>query len=307
MRQSRKILVTGATGAQGGAAVDALLESGFLVRALVRDPQSRSAQALADRGVELAEGDFDAPVSLAGAVTGVQSVFSVQLPPPAHDPDLEVRTGRYLVEAASAAGVETFVHTSVARADDQETFSGWDAGLWSKTYWDSKSAVNELVRNAGFRHWTILKPAFMMDNFIMPKAQWMFPSLAQGEIHTAMDEQTRLDLIAAQDVGRFAAAAFADPARFHQQEIALAAESLTMAEVAQVVARISGKRVSAHFLSEPEMLATGANPGLVSSQRWANVEGYAVDIPAAASWGLRLTTLEDWLKAHADRLKVDPR
>src|SRR6185312_1345548 len=202
------ILVAGATGAQGGAVVDALLAEGAEVRALVRDPSSASAIALAVRGVELVKGDFDDKASLAEAASGAIGVFSVQVPPHPRDLESELRTGKSLVEVARTAGVATFVHTSVARAGDEENFIGWSEKRWWPGYWTSKSGVNEAVKAAGFPHWVILKPAFMMDNFIPPKAAWMFPSLARGGIDTAMTLETRLDLIAAADVGRFAAAAF---------------------------------------------------------------------------------------------------
>lgn len=304
MQQSRTILVTGATGAQGGATVQALLGKGFNVRALVRDTGSASARALAEQGVELSQGDFDDPASLRPAMSGIHGVFSVQMTPTSDDPDVEVRTGRYLVEAARDAGVDTFVHTSVARADEQASFIGWEEGRWGRVYWNSKSTVNDLVRAAGFHHWTILKPALMMDNFIGDKVQWMFPSLARGVLETALHEDTRMDLIATDDVGKFAAAAFAEPDRFNKQEIGLAAESLTMSEVAQILSEVSGKPVPARALTEAEMLASGAAEALVSSQAWANVEGYKVDIDALKQWHVPLTSFREWIASRADRLEV---
>lgn len=306
MKQSRTILVTGATGAQGGATAEALIGKGFNVRALVRDTGSASAQALAKQGVELFQGDFDDPASLRAAMSGIHGVFSVQMPPIPQDPDVEVRTGSNLVEAARDAGVDTFVHTSVARADEQASFIGWDEGRWGRVYWNSKSTVNDLVRAAGFPHWTILKPALMMDNFIGSKAQWMFPRLAEGVIETAMHEDTRIDLIATDDVGKFAAAAFAEPDRFNKQEIGLAAEALTMGEVAQILSEVSGRPVSLRALTETEMLASGAVETLVSSQIWANVEGYKVDIDALKQWRVPLTSFREWIASRADHLEVGP-
>lgn len=306
MKQSRTILVTGATGAQGGATAEALIGKGFNVRALVRDTGSASAQALAKQGVELCLGNFDDPASLKAAMSGIHGVFSVQMPPTPQDPDVEVRTGSNLVEAARDAGVDTFVHTSVARADEQTSFIGWDEGRWGRVYWNSKSTVNNLVRAAGFPHWTILKPALMMDNFIGAKAQWMFPGLAKGVIETAMHEDTRIDLIATDDVGKFATAAFAEPDRFNKQEIGLAAEALTMGEVAQILSEVSGRPVYLRALTEAEMLASGAVETLVSSQVWANVEGYKVDINALKQWGVPLTSFRDWIASRASRLEIGP-
>lgn len=296
------ILVTGATGAQGGATVDALLARRMSVRALVRDGGSEAARVLAARGVQIAVGDFDDRASMEAAVAGVGGVFSVQLPAPPHDPEAEVRAGRYLVEAAQAAGVSRFVHTSVARADEHEAFVGWKEDRWSRGYWESKAAVNDLVRAAGFPHWTILKPAFMMDNFVDPKVRWMFPGLTDGVIETAMLADRPLHLIAAADIGLFAGSALAHPAAFDGRDIPLAAEALTMAEVAAAITLRTGRTVVARSLDGERMVGRGVSPGLVSSQQWANVEGYDVDIPALARFGLPLMSFAHWLRVHGGRL-----
>lgn len=304
IRTDSAILITGGSGAQGGAAIDALLAAGCRVRALARAPDSGPAQALAARGVELVFGDFDDGDSLAAAMQGAGGVFSVQLPPSPADPKSEVRTGTKLIEAAKAAGVETFVHTSVARAGDQQAFAGWAEGRWWRDYWGSKSAVNDAVRAAGFRHHVILKPAFMMDNFAAPKAAHMFPGLQQGRLVTTMAVQASLDLVAAADVGRFAAAAFLDPERFDGAEIALAADALTMTEVAEILGRVTNRSVATHSMSPEEGVAAGLHSGLVESQQWANVEGYQVDLARARSWGIALTGFEAWATAHRERIMI---
>ena len=294
------ILVTGGTGAQGGAVIDALLAREAPVRALVRDPASAGARGLAERGVSLVTGDFDDAASLAAAVAGVAGVFSMQNPPRLPDRDAELRAGRKLIEAARKAGVETFVHTSVARAGDQSRFEGWAEGLWWRDYWDSKSGVNAMVREAGFPHWVILKPAYMMDNFTAPKAHWMYPTLeTRGEILTAMASDTRLDLIAAADIGLFAATAFLDPTRFHGQDIDLAAEALTMGEIAQTIGQASGKPVQVRHVTAAEGERQGYSAGLMRSEQWCNVEGYKVDLAKARGHGLALTSFAAFARRHA--------
>ncbi|WP_328354847.1 NmrA family NAD(P)-binding protein [Mycobacterium sp. NBC_00419] len=300
------ILVTGATGAQGGAVVDALLDAGADVRALVRNPQSATAAQLAERGVDLVRGDFEDPESLTKAVDGTYGVFSMQMPPTPKDPEVEVRTGRALVAAARTAGVEVFVHTSVARAGDHEKFAGWAEQRWWPVYWLSKAAVNDIVRSAGFPKWVVLKPAFMMDNFIPPKSHYLFPPLAAGRLHTALADDTRMHLIAAADVGRFAAAAFADPDRHHGQEIDLAADALTMAEVAQVISAITTVPISVKGLPRDEAIASGTSSLVVGNQEWANVEGYAVDLDVARSRGIALERFADWANRHADQFDIAP-
>ena len=114
------ILVTGASGKQGGAVVRSLLRAGRPVRALTRDPSSAAGKALAAQGVDVVKGDFTDPASLDAAMAGAGGVFSMQMGSHPGDPETEVVTGRALIEAAGRAGVDTVVHTSVARAGDQK-------------------------------------------------------------------------------------------------------------------------------------------------------------------------------------------
>ncbi|WP_434388537.1 NmrA/HSCARG family protein [Melittangium boletus] len=299
------ILVTGATGKQGGAVVRALLRAGRPVRALTRDPDSAAGRALSAQGVEVVKGDFTNPASLDAALAGVEGVFSMQMGSQPSDPETEIQTGKALVEAAHRADVNVIVHTSVARAGDHEDFIGWDEGRWEPLYWKNKAAVNEMVKTQGFRHWVILKPALIMENLVPPMVDFMFASLAaRGQFETAIEPDTRLDWIAAQDIGAFAAAAFADPERFHGHEIDLAAESVTLVELAAKMAEGIGKPVSAVTFSEDEMLAQGHHPLHVRGQVWDNVEGYKVDLDAVRRWGLPLTSLDQFITQHRDKFVI---
>ncbi|MGH8386607.1 MAG: NmrA/HSCARG family protein [Pseudomonas sp.] len=296
------ILVTGATGTQGGAAVRALLKEGFGVRAFVRDATSAGAATLAGFGAEVFQGDYENVPSLEDAMDGVRGVFSVQMPPHPNDPDREVRTGLRLLEAAFFADVDMYVHTSVARAGDHEQFVDWDSGRWWKRYWESKAEVNDAVSQRGLKHWVILKPAHIMENFLPPKAHGMYPSFVRGKLETAILPETRLDMVAAADIGAFAVAAFKDPARFNGHSIDLAGESLTMDEVTSKLSSGTGREVRAQSLTEGEALAHGISAGVISSQIWDNVEGYKVDIETARKWGVQLTAFEKWVEKNRDQL-----
>ena len=99
------VLVTGATGRQGGAVIRHLLPAGWKLRALTRNADGAAARALAAKGVEVVQGDLEDPDSLARAVRGVQGVYGVQ--------DFwavgkrrEIRQGKNLAEAAHKARVE---------------------------------------------------------------------------------------------------------------------------------------------------------------------------------------------------------
>jgi uncharacterized protein YbjT (DUF2867 family) len=299
----RIILVTGATGAQGGATARALLEAGVRVRVLTRSPETRAAKHLASAGAELIQGDMGDPASLCPAMRGVYGVFSVQVPD-SGGTDAERRHGFALIEAARAANVRHFVHTSVCEAGRHLSFSRWDSGYWWQKYWTDKWDVEEAVRNADFAHWTVLKPAFMMDNFAQPKAKHMFPHLKKGQIVTALLPSTRMQLVAADDVGAFACAALANPGRFDRANIDLAAEALTMQEVAATLSRTLHKGVSARSVSPQDAVGAGLFPGWVRSQEWTNEVGYRADIDALAAYGVPLTPFAGWIERHADEILI---
>lgn len=304
MSKQKTILVTGATGMQGGAVIDALLgaKEPVTVRALVRDSSAAAARALSDRGVQLAEGSFLDHRTIRSALTGADGVFSMQLPPNPFDPtdlDSEERAARILMDAAVDADVDTVVHTSVARAGDHEQFIGWSEGRWWEPYWVNKAAANDTVRTTAIKHRVILKPAMMMENIIPPKADYMFPELSRrGELVSVMDHDTRIDYVSAADIGSFAAAAFLDCERFAGHEIDLASSALTLTEVADIIADATGTNVRARQVSVEDALAAGRFHGAVSSQRWQTEEGYQVDLHKATSWGIELQTFTDWVTTH---------
>jgi uncharacterized protein YbjT (DUF2867 family) len=300
----RIVLVTGATGAQGGATARALLEAGFPVRVLTRNPQSRAAQQLARAGADLFRGDMEDAASLGPAMHGAYGVFSVQVPD-SRGTDAERRQGTALIEAAHAANVRHFVHTSVCEAGKHTAFPRWDSGYWWQKYWTDKWDVEEAVRNAGFAHWTVLKPAFMMDNFAQPKATHMFPHLQQGEIVTALLPATRMQLIAADDVGAFACAALADTDQFDHRNINLAVEALTMPEAAATLSRMLHKKTTARSVSPDEAVAAGLFPGWVRSQEWTNEVGYRANIGALAPYGVPLTPFDKWIERHAQEISIN--
>ena len=294
----RPVLILGATGAQGGAVLRALLSAGVPVRALVRD--AGKAQSLADLGATLAVGDFGDEAALAAACEGTRAVFSMQNAPLA-DRDSERRDGRTIVAAAKAAGVPQFVHTSVSGTGAyHRSVAGWGVGRWDENYWDSKADVEEAVRAAGFDHHTIVKPAFMMENFTRPKADFMFPDLLDDALVTALTPKTKLVLVAASDIGRVATAAILDPARFDRAEIELAGDALTMDEIAATLSAATGRSITATALSPDAVIARGQFPGWVNSQEWQVAAGYPATPADAEAYGITPLTLAQWAQRNAD-------
>jgi Predicted nucleoside-diphosphate-sugar epimerases len=210
------IAVFGATGQQGGAVVDALLDHKATVRALVRNPQSDRAQALAARGVELAAIRTDDPASLAAALTAVEA-FCFMTPEANNleEVETEIRIGTALVDAAVAARVPHVVFNSVFGADRER----------GVPHHDSKHSIEEHLRKSGLRAAMVRPTPFMEE---------MAPSLEHGEIvlRLPLPEDVALKMISVRDVGRVAAALLLDTAEAPGGAVELVGDELTGPQIA---------------------------------------------------------------------------
>lgn len=298
---SAPVLVTGTTGRQGGATARALRAAGVPVRALVRDPDTDRAQAVAALGAELVTGDLHDRDSVIRAATGVRAVFSVQMPAmtaAGFDFDGEVVQGVNLVEGAKAAGVPQFVHTSVTGAGQHTEVPGWAEGRWASMAptLGAKSAIQDRVRAAGFPHWTLLKPGFFMENFL-PSMAFLFPRGLEGGLVSVLNPETRLSLVAVADIGTAAAAAITAPERFDGVELELASDYLSMTEIAEVLSRAVGTRLSAPDMTEAQALAAGM-PAMGANHEWLNVAGQPARPEYARALGIPLTSFDAWARQH---------
>lgn len=303
--ESEPVLVTGATGRQGGATARALLAAGVPVRALVRDPASGRAKAVEALGAELVVGDLHDRESVVLAAKGVRAVFSVQMPAftgTGFDFAGEVVQGVNLVEAAKAAGVRQFVHTSVTGAGQHVEAPGWAEGRWAsmEPTLGAKAAVQDAVRGAGFERWTLIKPGFFMENFL-PSVAYLFPRGVEGGLATILKPETRLGLTATQDIGVAAAAVFADPERFDRVELEFASEQLSMAEIVEVLSRALGRPLSVPRMSVEEAVAAGMPP-MGASSEWMNVREQPARPEYARAFGIPLTSFEEWA---GENMRVD--
>lgn len=289
MARHERILVIGATGTQGGAVIESLLKQGQRVRAITRDPQSSQALAMRRRNLDVVFADLDAPETLRSAMDGVTGVFSMQHP----GPD-EVLHSRTVADAARRAGVRQLVHSSVSGTGFHKTMPGWAEGRWNRAYWDNKWEAEQAVWSSGLTWITVLKPAFMMENFAPPKAASMFPDLSRGQILTAVAPKTRIPMIAAADIGAFAADAFANPERYSGKSLDLAGDRLTLPEIAQILDNATGNTVTARTLTRDQLIARGQFSGWVDMQLWFNEIGYPASPETLREYGMPLTKFHSW-------------
>lgn len=281
--QQNPILVTGATGKQGGATARRLLADGVSVRALVRDPEAPAARALADAGAELVTGDFDAPATLTAAVAGIRGVFLV--PPAAFGPSgwdaaLEAARGTAVIDAAARAGVEQIVFTGVASMNDD---SSWGMA--------GKGQIEDALA-AGDMRYTVLRPVRFMENYVLRGSP--VDGIIDGVHKHLFPADRPLQMIAIADIAAFAALAFADPARFHGRTLELAGDAITPVAAAAAISRSTGHPVRYVEATEADADALGEQIG----NTWRLIRqsgGWRADIPALRELHPALRTLESWL------------
>ncbi|GAA1011840.1 hypothetical protein Aple_013400 [Acrocarpospora pleiomorpha] len=296
------VLVIGATGQQGGATTRALLAAGVSVRALVRDPATDRAKAVEALGAELVTGDLHDRDSVVRAARGARAVFSLQMPEMkggAFDFDGELTQAVNLIEGAMAADVPQFVHSSVSGAGQHTEFPGWTEGRWAplEPYYAAKAGIQDRVREAGFTHWSLIKPGFFMEN-LLPSVAYLFPRGVEGGLATVLKPQTHLSLVAVDDIGTAAAAAIATPLRFDGVELELASDYLTMTDIAKILSRALGTELTAPDMTEEEAIAAGMPTWAGLSHELMNVAGQPARPEYARALGIPLTTFEEWAHEH---------
>ena len=272
------ILVTGATGKQGGAVARQLVARGSQVRALVRDRRKPAAQAIASLGIELVRGDLSDRASVEKALQGVTGVFSVQALGSVTD---EVRQGILLADLSKAAGVNHFVYSSVAAAGEK-------TGI---PHFESKWQIEEHIRKIGLPN-TIIRPVFFMENW-----NYQRDSILSGTVGLPLDPVRKLQQIAVEDIGVFAAMAFTDPSQWIGRAIDIAGDDLSMLETANAFSEVLGRKVSYVQISWDKALETQGKE-LTVMFRWLNEVGFSFNIEELRKIHPGLRSLKDALIAQ---------
>jgi len=276
------ILVTGATGRQGGYVARRLMNEGWSVRALTRDPEKPAALALVNLGAEVVKGDYDDPRSIEKAVRGVYGVFGLFTP---FEKGVrgEVRHGMTLIDASVMAGVRHFVYSSVAAAE-RET------GI---PHFDSKREIELHLLGSGMPS-TILRPVFYMYNF--EAGQIRKSILDDGLLRLAIKPDRPLQMLAPEDTAAFVSLAFEDPSYYVGMEIELAGDELTMTEVAGVMSSVVGRTVA--YAEQPVDELRAASKDMARMFEWFNRERFRADVEALRKINPGLIDLRSWLRQH---------
>lgn len=273
------ILVTGATGQQGGAVARELLAHGHKVRAMTRKPDGESAKALAALGAEIVAADLDDARSLERALAGVWGVFAVQTASEAGT-EREEEQGKRFAGIAKGRGIQHFVYASVGSAHRA-------TGI---PHFENKWRIEETVRGLGFPSHAVLRPVFFMENWLSP---WSKPGIDQGRLMIGLRPDTVLQMIAVADIGRYGRLAFERHEEVNGRAIDIAGDRLTMPQVAGILSGAAGRRIT--FVQVPLAEVRRFGEDVARMLEWFDRVGYGVDIAAlAAGYGIQPLRFRDW-------------
>lgn len=290
-QDARSVLVTGATGNQGGAVVDALLdrEESFDIYGLTRDAASEAAAAVAEKGVTMVEGDLGEKETLRPHVEAVETVYAVTNFW-TQGYDAQVQQGKNLAEVAAEVGVDHFVFSGVGSHEEETGIPHFDSA------WEIEQHIHEQDLPA-----TILKPVFFYQNF-----EAFTEDVLEGTLALPLAEGVSLQMVDVGDVGRASAVAIANPEEFVGESYDLAGDELTLEETADIISTVSGVDVEAHHVPIEDAYESFGEEFTVMCE-WFNDVGYSADIDALEeTFGFEFADLETYLREHGWEAKEAP-
>ncbi|KAH7174525.1 uncharacterized protein B0J16DRAFT_348753 [Fusarium flagelliforme] len=297
------VFVSGATGRQGFAVARQLLDIGWTVRAITRNTDSPIAKDLKGKGVEIRPGDWEDGDILKDAMDGCTHLFLNVISNHATATS-EVPLAKRMLDIAKSTGVKHVVYSSgMAIKDfDKGKYYNPNHPICRGHGW--KRDIENLVQEAGFDTWTVLRPGFFMCNFLEPKVNMMYPDLVpNGVLKTAFTPGTRLPQVDVEDIGKFAVAAFREPERFNKQFVPIASEKLSLDEIIQQLGDVTGRSFSSAFLTDEEIEGKMATDMFVAMQLMARDLEDKVDIGSVESWGIPLISFRDFLEKEEPWVK----
>jgi len=316
MSDRKIIAVIGATGAQGGALVRAILadrNGPFAARAITRNPDSDKARALAAEGVEVVAADADHPDTLGPAFAGAHGAFCVTNFWEHFSPERELAQATNLATAAKAAGVSHVIWSTledtrlrVPLSDDRMPTL---MGKYKVPHFDAKGEADGVFRRLGVPT-TFLLTSFYWDNLIYFGSGPKRGPDGVLAITFPMDDK-KLPAMAAEDIGKCAYGIFKRGPELIGKTVAVAGEHLSGAEMAAELTRALGQEVRYQNVP-PEVYRGFGFPGaddlgnMFQYKRDFNREFREIrDVEAARRLNPELQSFRTWLSRHAGEIPLD--
>jgi uncharacterized protein YbjT (DUF2867 family) len=263
MSNTRSVLVTGATGQQGGAVARALMTRGHRVKAITRRPESDGAKRLTAAGAQVVAGDLDDAASVAAAAEGVDAMFLMGNSYEAGT-DAETRQGIAAADAAKAAGIGHLIYSSVADADKT-------TGI---PHFDSKYLVEKHIAGLGIPY-TISAPVAFMENTVAP---WAIDGLRPGVYAAALPPARVLQQVTIDDIGAFVATLAERREQVFGKRFDIASDELSGAQQAKILSEVLGRPITYRELPIAAIRQQSEDTALMFE--WFDRTGYDADIAA---------------------------
>ena len=294
--EKKTILVTGATGAQGGSVARTLLKQGkFNVRIFTRDDTSPRAISLQHNGAEIATGDFENIDSLRRAMEGVYGVFGVT----DYEEHLEkeIVHGKNLIDAVKYTGIQHFIYSA------SPNYHKLSKGERSVPQCDIKARLQEYTKSLGIPA-SFVHVAFYYENFLT-----LFPLQRDRHqnLHFGFPQgNARLAMASVNDLGGVVSTMFRYPVEYKGRTVGVVGEDRTCAEYAHIMSKVLDRNVYYHHIPRDIFIGTDT----VHAERWADVfEVQRVNevnhqIDLIESYGLNpdMHTFESWLTKNKERV-----
>ncbi|KAI0468162.1 hypothetical protein F4859DRAFT_216459 [Xylaria cf. heliscus] len=254
------LTVFGATGQQGGALINYILENPalfteFCLRGITRDSTKPAAVTLRERGVDIVEADLNIPSTLTKAVAGSHAVFAITNFWEEASAAVEISQGKAMADAAVAAGASQIIWSSLPSVSE---ISG--GKITSMRHFDSKAEVERYIRTLDIESMFFM-PGWFMQNHL----SHMRPRLGDDGTYVLSQpfgSTSRLPLIDIHDAGKFIAPALLDPEKYHGKRFACATGFYSLAEMAETWTKVTGRKIK---LVQPE--STAEYTGLSEEQK----------------------------------------
>lgn len=314
--EKRIITVFGATGAQGGSLVRAILEdahSSFSVRAVTRDPGSDKAKALKEMGAEVVEADIDNRESVQKALEGAYGAYFVTFFWNHFSPEREYEEARHFAEGAKEAGIKHAIWSTLE--DTRKWVPLHDnrmptlQGKYKVPHFDAKGEGDELFKEAGVPT-TFLRASFYWDNFIYfgsgPKKG------PDGKLYLTFPlDDKKMAGIAAEDIGKCAYGIFKRGEELIGKTVGIAGEHLTGQQMAEAFTRALGTEVLYNNVT-PEQYRSFGFPGADDLgnmfQFYRDFEedcNKVRDVAFSRELNPELKSFDAWLKENGQRIPLD--
>jgi uncharacterized protein YbjT (DUF2867 family) len=297
-------LVIRATGSQGKATTIHLLKNGWVVHALVRDPEHERALALKALGAELHKGDLSDSSTVEAALSSCSAAFLNQMPN-FTDPNGETKEAAAFLDAAKKAGIQHVVHTTTLPLNDPNIKEKLGNSIVAPAVLD-KGKVEKLVQASGISY-TIIRPGYFMTNLIAPFASYGFPDLASGKFLVSYNPDTVLPLVDPNDVGALAAAVFENPSRFSGKILGLAGENVGIPDIANQLSEFAGKSLEVVYRTKEETANESATNPMIAGQTMCIGLDSLWDEKEVKGYGIPVTTFREFLESNRDAIMIDAK